>query len=129
MITPWATVDDYQARYGSVTNTEMLLACLEDCTAVINQHLSGAGIDYSEPTEDEADRYMRVCRSMANRLMPTGSAFPVGVTQATVSSLGYSESVSLQATYGTPKPLDSELTLLGIPRGRVGVWSYGGLEG
>lgn len=128
MITPWATVADYQARYGSVSNTEMLLACLEDCTAVINQALSGAGIDYTEPTEDEADRYMRVCRSMANRLMPTGSAFPVGVTQATVSGLGYSESVSLQATYGTPKLLDTELSLLGIPRGRVGVWNYGGLE-
>ena len=127
-MTPFATVEQYVARFGPVDNTEMLEACLLDATAAIMARLDKAHIDYSDPSEDFEYRLMSVCRSMANRIMPSGSDIPAGVTQASMTAVGFTESMSFTPSYGTPKPLPSELAMLGISgagTGRVLYPAYG----
>ena len=117
----FASTEDYCARYGSVSDTAMLQECLDDASAVIRSYLEPTGIDWSDPTDDYADRLMRVCRAMANRVMPSqGGAvddLPVGATQMSMTAGPYSQSVTFQSPYATPKPLKSELALLGVAGG------------
>lgn len=124
----FCTVEQYVARYGAVTDVDMLQECLDDCSAVIRARLDRAGIDYSEPDEDFADRLMRVCRSMANRVAPDDSFLPAGVSQASMSAAGFSQSMTFSTAYGTPKLVESELDLLGIPDGEFGFWRMSGGE-
>lgn len=126
-ITPYASVTQYEARFGEVSDTSVLEECLEDCTAVINAELDRRGISYVNPSADFADRLMRVCRSMANRVMPGQTAdIPVGATQASFTAGPYNEQFTLATTYGTPKMLPSEMDLLGIGGARIG---FGALAG
>lgn len=125
---PFASPEQYVARFGPVDNAVMLEACLEDATAAIMARLDRAHIDYSDPSEGFADRLMRVCRSVANRIMPSGGDIPVGVTQASMTAVGFTESMSFTPSYGTPKLLPSELAMLGISgagTGRVLYPAYG----
>lgn len=114
----YATVAEYEARYGEVADEALLQECLDDCTAVIDAELDRRGIDYADPSETFADRLMRACRSMANRLMPadgSGDAdVPVGITAMTATAGPYTRTYSFASTYGTPKMLPSEMALLGI---------------
>ena len=124
----FCTVEQYEARYGEVIDESTLQECLEDCTAVICARLDRAGIDYSSPSEDYADRLMRVCRSMAYRIAPDESFVPPGVTQASMNAGGFSQSMTFSSYYGTPKILPSEMVLLGIPQSRIGFWRLRGGE-
>lgn len=121
-VTSYATVTQYEARYGSVASTAILQECLNDCTAAINAELDRYGIDHSTPSEDYADRLMRACRSMANRVMPIeGDAdIPVGATQASFTAGPYNQQFTLASAYGTPRVNADERILLGIPSGRIG---------
>lgn len=114
----YATIAQYEARYGDVTDEDLLQECLDDCTAVIQAELDRRGIDHADPSEQYADRLMRVCRSMANRVMPTSDAgttdVPVGITAMTATAGPYSRTYSFASTYGTPKMLPPEMALLGI---------------
>ena len=111
----YATKAQYDARYpGRTVGDAMLDECLEDASTAIDVALEGAGIDVSDVSEDMEDRMMRVCRSVANRMVPAGTDVPVGVTQASITAVGFTQSYSYGTTYGTPKLLKSELALLGI---------------
>lgn len=125
----YATVAEYEARYGEVADRALLQECLDDCTAVIQAELDRRGVDYANPSDTFADRLMRVCRSMANRVMPTGGEgdadVPVGITAMTATAGPYSRTYSFAATYGTPKMLPSEMTLLGIGA-RIGTGKLAG---
>ena len=111
----FATVDQYETRFGPVADADLLSECLDDASAAIRMALVEAGVSWEDPSEDFADRLMRVCRSMANRLMPAeGSAVPQGVTQMGMTAGSYSEQYTFHTSYGTAKPLPSELDLLGI---------------
>lgn len=115
----YATVEQYENRYGEVSNPDMLQECLDDCTAAIEAELDRHGIDYSDPSEKLADRLMRACRQMAHRVMPRdyGADVPVGATQMSVTAGPYSEQFTLATTYDTPKVTDEDLKLLGIGAG------------
>lgn len=117
---PFATVSDYTARFGSVTDEGVLAECLGDATAAIAAALDSRGIDYSDPSEEFEDRLMRTCRSVANRLMPAGTDVPVGVTQSSITAGSYSQTMSYTPSYGVPKLLPSELSMLGIGGGGIG---------
>lgn len=119
----YATVAQYQARYGTVSDTALLQECLDDCTAAINVALDNAGIDYSSPSTTFADRLMRVCRSMANRLMPIDgdSDIPIGVASISQTAGSYTRQYSFASGYSTPKLLQSELDMLGIAAARTGI--------
>lgn len=122
----YATVEQYEARFGPVHDRAMLQECLEDCTAAINEELDKRHVDHDDPSEDFAYRLMSVCRSMANRVMPSdGGDIPVGATQASFTAGPYTQQYTLGATYGTPKPLPSELSMLGLGA-RIGCGLIGG---
>ena len=124
----YATVEQYVARFGPVEDTGMLSECLDDASAAIRIALTKAHVDCDNPSEDLADRMMRACRSIANRIMPSGSDVPVGVTQESMTAVGFTHSMSYTPSYGTPKLLQSELDLLGISgggKGRVLYPAYG----
>lgn len=115
----YATVEQYQARYGAVSDVSMLQECLDDASAVIDAALASHGINVGDLTGDYFDRLMRVCRSMTNRVMPSeNDSIPQGVTSASMSAVGFSQSYNFATTYGTPKLLPSELQLLGIGSGQ-----------
>lgn len=124
----FATTAQYIARYGAVADTAMLQECLDDATAAICAALDEAKVPHDDPSEEFADRLMRVCRSMANRCMPSQGFpdIPQGVTQASTTAGPYTQSLTFPASYGTPKPLPSELKMLGIGGGRVGWAPMGG---
>lgn len=126
-ITPFCTVEQYEARFGPVSNQAMLAECLDDASASIRMALSKHEVSWDDPDEDFAYRLMSVCRSMANRLMPAeGSAVPQGVTQMGMTAGSYSEQYTFQSSYGTAKPLSSELSMLGIGGGRIAWAPLGG---
>lgn len=124
----FATVEEYEDRYGAVSDTDMLQECLDDCSALIEVELERYGVDYSDPSEKLADRLMRACRSMAHRVMPSddGAEVPVGATQVSRTAGPYSEQFTLATTYDTPKVTDEERKLLGIYGARIG---FGALAG
>ena len=116
---PFASVTEYEARYGTVPDTQTLTECLEDATAMICAALDAAGVDYSNPSTTYADRLMRVCRQIAHRAMdatpPAGGIdAPFGVSQATQSAGGYSLSYSFANPYGDLFITSAERRLLGI---------------
>ena len=117
----WATVAQYQARYGAVDDTDTLQECLNDATAQINDLLDTAHIDYFDPTEQQAYKYMMVCRQMANRMFESASsALPFGATQAAQTAGPYTQSFSFGNPYGTVQPTRSEKALLGVLKTTIG---------
>lgn len=115
----FATVEQYEARFGEVADKAMLVECLEDATAAVMAALDSAHIDYSEPDDRLACRMMRVTRSVANRIMPQDFG-RVGVTQVSMTAGPYTEQVSYTPAYSTPKLLPSELDMLGVGNSAIG---------
>lgn len=125
----FATIEEYDARFpGRTASDAMLEECLADATAAIVAVLDDRGIDYSAPSEDFADRLMRVCRSVANRIMPSGSDIPVGVTQISATAGPYQQTFSMPQAYSSPKLIPSELAMLGLSGSRVGWARLGGCD-
>lgn len=112
----FATIAQYEARYGTVTDTLTLQECLDDATALISASLSGAGVDWTNAGDEYADCLMRVCRQVAHRAMESAPSeiAPWGVTQASQSAGGYSLSYSFGNPYGDIFITASEKRLLGI---------------
>lgn len=126
----FASVEDYTNRYGSVADEGMLLECLDDCSALMESEMDRRGVSYANPSYAMADRLMRVCRSMAYRIMPKQDAtdVPVGATQMSVTAGSYTQSVTFGATYGTPKMLDADYRMLGIGGARIGFGAMAGKD-
>lgn len=125
---PFATPEQYDARFpGRTASDELLEECLDDASRAIRAAMPG--FDFGNVSEDMADRLMSVCRSVANRIMPSSTDVPAGVTQSTMTAGVYTETLNYTPTYGLPKLLPSELAMLGVC-GRVGFArpSYGVLE-
>ena len=123
----FATKEQYDARFpGRTASDTVLEECLSDASAAIRLALDSHEIDYSDPSGEFATNLMRVCRSVANRIMPAGSDVPAGVTQMSTTAGPYSETLSYTPSYGLPKLLPSEMSLLGIGGGRIGWAPLGG---
>lgn len=126
---PFATVAQYDARFpGRTASNEVLEECLMDATMAIVKVLDRKGVSYADPDEQFAYRLMSVCRSVANRIMP--SDMPVGATQLSMTAGPYTQTTSYSPTYGLPRLLKSELDMLGVGGGSVGFArpAYGRLE-
>ena len=121
----FASVEEYVARYGDVTNQDMLIECLSDCSALMEAEMERHGVSFDNPSEGMARRLMSVCRSMAYRIMPKQdvSDVPVGATQMSVTAGSYTQSVTFGASYGSPKMLDEDYRIGGA---RIG---FGALAG
>ena len=125
----FATAKEYDARFpGREASDEMLEECLADATAAIAAVLDARNVDYSDPSDELADKLMRVCRSVANRIMPSGSDVPVGATQMSMTAGSYQQTFSMPAAYSSPKLIPSELAMLGLGSSRVGWAPIGGRD-
>ena len=125
----FATIEQYDARYPNrVVADEVLEECLLSATATIMNALNSRGIDYENPDELMAFNLMDVCRSVANRIMP--SDMPMGATQFSMTAGPYTQTTSYSPTYGLPRLLKSELDMLGFLGGSIGFArpAYGRLE-
>ena len=100
----------------------MLAQCLDDATSAIRAEFANRHVDINAKLEDElfADACMRVCRSVANRIMPGGVDVPLGASSVAETDGPYSRTVSYTPSYGIPRLLPSELSMLGLGGGRAG---------
>lgn len=125
---PYATADQYKARYGDVDDTIALEAVLEDATRLIASELERAG----KPADDEqaADVRMQVCRQVASRVMDhiEGNDVPLGVTQIAQSAGPFAHTYSIGNPYGDMYLTKAERRMLGLGRGRMGFLYPGGLK-
>jgi hypothetical protein len=121
----FCTIQQYEAKYGPVADEGVLTECLGDASAQIRVELDKAHIAYDDPDEELADRLMRVCRSMTNRILPSGDddGIPVGATQVSQTSGPFSQQYTLGTAYSTPRMLDSEKDMLGITHGGKVGWA------
>lgn len=117
----FATYEDFVARYGAKATEEVVTECLDDASAAIRAELEKAKVPYDDPTDEFADRLMRVCRSVASRIVPNDTDAVQGVTSVMEQAGPYMTQMSFATSYGTPKLLPSEYALLGISgaRGRM----------
>lgn len=118
---PFASTDDYEARYGDVDDQDALKEVLMDATREIAAALDRASINYEDPEEEYAECLMQACRSMAYRAMDQGETeMPVGTTQYSQGAGDFSASYSFRNPYGEVYISKSERRLLGLDRARVG---------
>lgn len=125
---PYASVEEYEARYGKVDDDKLLVELLMDATRLVASELRLAGL----PTDGEkaADVRMQVCRAVAFRAMTqeTQSDIPVGATQYSQGNGTYSESFSMGNPYRDIYLTKAERRMLGIGRGRILFVEPGGAE-
>lgn len=122
-----ATKAQYDARFpGRSAPDEVLDECLMSATVAIVRALDARGVDRHDPDDVMEYAMMDTCRTVANRIMPSGGDVPAGVTQMAVTAGPYSQTTSYTPSYGAPKLLPSELALLGIGGGSVGWAPLGG---
>lgn len=116
---PYASIDDYEARYGEVDDSGLLDELLMDATRLIDSELRLAGLPVDD--EEAADMRMQVCRSVAFRAMvqEAESPIPVGATQYSQGNGTYSESFTMGNPYRDTYLTKAERRLLGIGRKRV----------
>lgn len=127
---PFATVEQYEARYGAADDRKALAEVLMDATREIAAELDREGISYASPGVELADRLMQACRSMAYRAMGAGeTGVPFGATQYSQGAVGMTESYSLGNPYGEVYVSKAERKLLGLDRQKAAcVWPYGRIE-
>ena len=126
----YATREQYDVRFPGRTASDATCdAKLEAASIAIDSELEGAGIDTESYGAQYADRLAEVCCSVANRIMPADHGIPQGATSASMTAVGFSESISFKTPYGSPSLVKSERRMLGIG-GKIGVArpSYGVLE-
>lgn len=113
----FASIKDYEDRYGDVSDTITLSEVLQDATRLIQASLKASGID---PSEADAGSLMQVCRTMAYRSMGDEPGTPFGATQFTQAAGEFTESYSFRNPYGEVYLTKAEKKLLGIGRARIG---------
>ena len=130
----FATTYDYRAKYSTDMDDDALEVWLADASDIMAVKMDRAGVDYSQPDSKFATRLMRICRDMVHRAIGDGSeasaSIPYGVTQASMSAGGYSESFTIGNPYGDLYIKADELKALGVGSGgfSVAVPSYGNAE-
>ncbi|MCI9129348.1 MAG: hypothetical protein HFJ65_03390 [Eggerthellaceae bacterium] len=116
---PFASVEEYEARYGVAGDPELLAEILLDATRLIASELERAGL----PLDDDAtaDRRMQVCRAISFRAMEQSeeSQIPFGATQFSQGAGVYTQSCTLGNPYRDIYLTKAEKRLLGIGRSRI----------
>lgn len=108
---PYATPEQYMARYGAVADTAALTECLMDVTDAIDAAYERAHC--AEPPVG-ADRLMRVCRQIAHRVMPSEASILDGAASQSVTMGPFSRQVTFPTPYGSIRLRADELAALGI---------------
>ena len=116
---PFATVEDYERRYGPCADRAGLEEALADATRLIEAECRASGVDVSDPAL--AGALMQVCRAAAARAMQAGeSGAPLGATQFSQGAGGFSESWSLANPSAEVYLTKADRAMLGVGAQRVG---------
>ena len=116
-MTPFATVSDYELRYGAADCPERIGALLADASAYI---ASQPG--FSDPAESDEVAWAnlrRVTCAVVNRAVPADGLG--GVDTYSQGGIGYTASVKLSNPTGDYYLTKAERASLGLAGGRVGM--------
>lgn len=118
MAASYATLADYELRYGETNSPERLAALLGDATAFIDSY---PGFAFRGDDILQAANLVRVCCAVVYRSLSAGDL--AGVSSYSQGGVGYSASVTLSNPSGDFYLTASEKRSLGIGRGRIGATS------
>lgn len=117
---PFATVEDYEARYGDVDDPEQVETLLGDATAFI---AAQPGFRLLSPDEDGYDlqqaNLKRICCSVVSRSLSAGDW--AGLSSLSQGAGSQSASVSVYNPSGDFYLTKAEKQALGIGAARVGM--------
>jgi len=106
----FATVAEYEAKYGAVEDEGVLQVWLDDATTMLTAHL---GSSYDPKDEAQAAALRVVCRDMVHRAF--ASAAPgIGVQSVSASANGFSESYTYANSTGDLYLTKAERLMLGL---------------
>lgn len=114
-MTPFATVDDYEARYGKVEDETRVTALLQDATNII---ASQPGFCDKDRDETWWGVLETVTCAMVHRSMMAGSY--AGLSNVSQGAGGYTASVSVYNPGGDLYLTHNERRALGIGGARIG---------
>ena len=126
-MTPFATVDDYQARYGEVDDAKRLALLLDDATAFIS---SQPGFVRNPDDSTQVANLVRVACAVVHRSLSAGDL--AGIQSYSEGAVGYTASVTPYNPSGDFYLTKAERRSLGISGGRVGMtdpYGCGGADG
>lgn len=125
---PFATLADYELRYGEAENPDRVDALLADATAFI---ASQPGFERLEDDETQRANLVRIACSVVNRSLSAGDM--AGFSQFSQTAGSYNASVSLANPSGDFYLTKAEKKALGIGAARVGQTDpyspWGGFDG
>ncbi len=118
---PFATLEDYEARFGSVPVPEqpMVEQRLSDASAMMATLMASSGVDYEGAKPPLSDALVFVCCNIAHRTVQA-SADAYGVTQYSQGAGGYNESFTYANPTGDMYMTKPEKRMLGIGKSRIG---------
>lgn len=114
-MTPFATVEDYEARYGGVDDEARVSALLQDATNII---ASQPGFAMREGDDTWLGVLESVTCAMVHRSMMSGAY--AGLSNVSQGAGGYTASVAVYNPGGDLYLTRNEKRALGIGCGRIG---------
>lgn len=125
MAISYATVEDYEARYGEVNDRNRVETLLQDASAFIDSQ-PGLSVDPSDQTQ--AANLTRVCCAVVHRSLVSGPY--AGLSSVSQSAVGISASASVYNPGEDFYLTKADRRSLGIGTGRVGMTDpYGEVGG
>lgn len=111
----FATIEDYEARYGVPTDEKRTALLLDDASALLlNAYEDFYGVEYAEGVHESFDRSAKaVACLIVNRVLTAPSAL-VGATSLSQGGGGYTASVGFGAALGEMYLGKSDLKRLGL---------------
>ena len=111
----FASVQDYELRFGPVEDEDRLLALLDDATAFLSAQ---PGLEVDPDDEVQRANLLRVTCAVVNRSLSAG-AF-AGLSSVSQGAGGYTANVAVYNPAGDYYLTKAERKVLGISGGRVG---------
>lgn len=115
---PFATVEDYEARYGGVEDEKRLETALSDASVYISAEIARAGISVDPNDEAQAAALTYVTCLLVNRVERSGMY--AGLSNVSQGAGGYTASVSVYNPGGGFRLYAEERRMLGIGGTRIG---------
>lgn len=115
----FATTDDYEARYGAVSDTARLDILLDDAGAFLESELARYGKAVDESDELQAAALLRISCRLVHDMVDAATDMG-GVSQSSITTGPFSGSWTFANPTGAFKLLKSERGTLGLGGVRVG---------
>lgn len=116
---PFATVADYESRFGEVEDESRLEVFLNDASVMMAVEMGAAGVDYANAQEPLASAIVAVCCEVAHRSMGARPDL-YGVTNYSQGATDYSESFTYANPNGDMYLTKTQKRMLGIRGGSIG---------